>query len=157
MEKIISVYWFVILIIVAGGIVFMVAVFYGKPYDVRELEANILIGNIADCISQNGRLVYPVGSEELKNNFRKICHINFKTQDEEIQYYIELTFYDFNNQNKALDYTIKEGNLNLKNNPNTKSLFSTTKSLYVLNQENQNPKEILVKISVVISKTKENG
>ena len=37
-EKYLSVYWFVILAIVAGGIIAMVFVFYGKPYDIREIE-----------------------------------------------------------------------------------------------------------------------
>ena len=45
-DKIISVYWFTILFIVAGAIVYMAAAFYGEPYDVREIEANILINQI---------------------------------------------------------------------------------------------------------------
>ena len=155
MEKIISVYWFAILIIVAGGIAFMVLNFYGKPYDVREIEANILIGNIADCLSEEGRLKYPL-NDELKNSFVQRCHITLETQEEEIQYYIELNFYNFENS-QSLNFDIKEGNLNLKNNPNTKSLFSTTKSFYVLNQENQIPKEILVNVSTVIKKSEKNG
>ena len=156
MEKIISVYWFVILIIVAGGITFMVFGFYGKPYDVREMEANVLAGNIADCISQKGKLIYEIGSQELKDNFLQICHINLKTQEEEIQYYLEINFLDFQTL-QSLNYDIKEGNFNLKNNPNIKSFYSTTKSFYVLNLENQVPREILVNISATIKKSEKNG
>ena len=45
-EKIISVYWFVILIIIAGAVVAMVSLFYGSPYDVRVTEANIMINQV---------------------------------------------------------------------------------------------------------------
>ncbi len=48
-DKFISIYWFVILFIVAGVIVFMVLSFYGKPYDVREVEANTLVERASDC------------------------------------------------------------------------------------------------------------
>src|SRR3989344_5603718 len=46
-EKIISVYWFVILIIIAGAVVAMVSLFYGSPYDVRVTEANIMINQVS--------------------------------------------------------------------------------------------------------------
>ena len=52
-EKYLSVYWFVILAIVAGGIIAMVFVFYGKPYDIREIEANVMTNKIADCLSDD--------------------------------------------------------------------------------------------------------
>ena len=55
-DKIISVYWFAVLFIVAGGIVYMTAIFYGEPYDVREIEANLLTNQIADCLSEGGKL-----------------------------------------------------------------------------------------------------
>ena len=54
--KILSVYWFAILAIVAVGIVAMVVVFYGKPYDVRKSEAEIMINNVADCLSDGKNL-----------------------------------------------------------------------------------------------------
>ena len=55
-EKIISVYWFVILFLVAGTIAYSVSIFYGNPYDVREIESNILANKIADSNS-NGRIL----------------------------------------------------------------------------------------------------
>ena len=56
MEKIISVYWFAILIIVAAAVSAMVINFYNSPYDVRELEANLMIDNVANCLSESGVL-----------------------------------------------------------------------------------------------------
>ena len=55
-DKIISVYWFAILVIVAVGIFGMVYVFYGSPYDVREIEANALLNQVADCVSYAGKI-----------------------------------------------------------------------------------------------------
>ncbi len=55
-DKIISIYWFAILFIVAAAVVYMASVFYGGPADVREIEANILINQVADCVSQGGYL-----------------------------------------------------------------------------------------------------
>lgn len=53
-DKMLSIYWFVILTIVAGGIFAMVYIFYGSPYDVRGVESEIFAERIADCISRQG-------------------------------------------------------------------------------------------------------
>ena len=150
-SKIMSVYWFAILVIVAGTIVYMVSIFYGSPYDVREIEANILINKVAGCLSENGKLKYEL-TEELRNSFLEKCHLNFDTLDEKEQYYLEVEFRNFSDDN-LLDFVIIEGNINLKNNPNIGSIFKSEKSFYVLNNEN---KELIVKILAIISKTKEN-
>ena len=55
-DKIISVYWFAILFIVAAAVVYMAALFYGAPYDARGIESDILTNQIADCLSQGGSL-----------------------------------------------------------------------------------------------------
>src|SRR3990167_8995579 len=100
-DKIISVYWFVILFIVAAAIAYMVISFYGKPYDVRELEANALTNRIADCVSQNGYLREETLSEGFKENLLASCDLNFEVEDaygwkEQEQYYIEIEIVDFN-------------------------------------------------------------
>ena len=55
-DKILSVYWFAILFIVASGIFAMVYVFYNSPFDVRNAEADALGNQIASCILQNGKI-----------------------------------------------------------------------------------------------------
>lgn len=154
-EKIMSVYWFAILMIVAGAIVYMVSIFYGSPYDVREIEANILINKVAGCLSENGKLKYEL-TEELRNSFLEKCHLNFDTLDKEEQYYLEVEFRNFSDDT-LLDFVITEGNVNIKTifevTPSSNSIFKSEKSFYVLNNEN---KELIVKILAIISKTKEN-
>ena len=83
-EKIISVYWFVILFLVAGTIAYSVSIFYGDPYDVREIESNILTNKIADCLSENGKLKYGL-PEKFEGVFLEECNLNFNTKDEEEQ------------------------------------------------------------------------
>ena len=82
--KIIALYWFIILMIIAGGIFAMVYSFYNHPYDVRELEGEIMINKIADCLSTTGKLDENLFNEgefsvSYRNNFLDICHFNLKT------------------------------------------------------------------------------
>jgi len=158
-EKLISIYWFAILILVAGTIVYMVSVFYGNPYDVREIEVNIMANKVADCLSENGKLNENLFNEQGFNEEFGIlgeCHFNFNTNNNEGQYYIEIEFYDFSNS-QLLDFEITEGNVNLKNFledfPRSNSIVSSSKSFYVLNDKNE---ELIIKILSIIRKTEKN-
>ena len=102
-DKVISVYWFVILIIIAGGIFAMVSSFYNHPYDVREVEAGIMINKISDCLSTAGELNFEL-NQQLKDNFLDNCNLNLNVEDkwEKPQYYFEINFYkedDLTNSN----------------------------------------------------------
>ncbi len=150
-EKIMSVYWFVILVLVAGTIVYMVSIFYGNPYDVREIESNILANNIVSCLSENGIL----NSQINQDNFLKKCHLNLGNDKDE--YYVEVKFYSFGNLKQPLDFKIIEGNINLKSffetSASSNSIFESEKSFYVLNEKK---KELIVKITLIIRKTEKN-
>ena len=116
-DKIISVYWFVILFIVAAAIAYMVFSFYGKPYDVRELEANALTNRVADCVSEKGFLKEEVLMEDFKEKFLVQCDLNFKVEDvydwkNQGQYYVEVEILDFNSKGKISEAS--SGNENLK-------------------------------------------
>lgn len=116
-DKIISVYWFVILFIVAASIVYMVNAFYGKPYDVREIEADILTSKIARCISEAGYIKEGVLEESFKENFMDICELNFQVEDiygwrEQEQYYLMLEFFKLNQMEEI--FSSEYGNKNLK-------------------------------------------
>ncbi len=143
-DKIISVYWFVILFLVAGAIVYMAALFYGAPYDARDVESEILTNHIADCLSQGGYLKENI-LDSIQNNFLEECDLNFAVEDvygwgetsagsresgfggggasgsfgeAQAQYYVEIGVYDFFQE--AEDsigdriLNIVEGNINLK-------------------------------------------
>ena len=145
-DKMISVYWFVILFLVAGAIVYMAGVFYGKPYDVREVEANVLINHIADCIAEGGefkeKIIDAEGNFLLNNdNFFEVCNLNFNVEDfkgwkEHEQYYVEVE-----------EFGIEKGNVNLKDFCTMKEKNCVERSFYVSKE---------IKILVVVRKTEKN-
>ncbi|RLG10189.1 hypothetical protein DRN73_08460 [Candidatus Pacearchaeota archaeon] len=100
--KFVSVYWFVILFLVAGGIYSMVYIFYSHPFDVRALEAKTLAYKIADCISWKGEINLKIfnksGDFQRDFDLLKECGINFNVEDEygwdkQEQYFANASFY----------------------------------------------------------------
>ena len=158
-DKIISVYWFVILFIVAAAIAYMVFAFYGKPYDIRELEANALTNRVADCLSEGGYLREDAFSVEFKESFLEMCSLNFGVEDfrdwrSQEQYYVELQILDFNTNSKFPEITA--GNKNLKEFCEVKGKgfpFCLERSFYVINKENIQYK---VNILSIVRKTEKN-
>ena len=108
-DKVLSVYWFAILILVAGGVFAMVYNFYQHPYDVREIEANLLINHVADCVATGGTINEIVFEIEFTDNFMEICRLTFESEkDFEIeQYYLGVVIAGESVIN------IEEGNKNL--------------------------------------------
>ena len=50
-DQILTVYWFVIIFIVAGAVVYMAYLFYGSPFDARNIEGSLLGNQIANCLT----------------------------------------------------------------------------------------------------------
>ena len=161
-DKLISVYWFAILFIVAAGIVYMVAVFYGAPYDVRKNEANIMINQIADCIATGGKL----NENWVKlssDNILETCYLTFNVEDnygwEDNQFYIEINYYNFDND-IGIDLDSKNtkvslGNSLLNDNCGFKGKYMPVcveRSFYVL--EEDMPR--IIKIKSVVGKVEKN-
>ena len=160
-EKIISVYWFVILFIVAAAIVYMAASFYGKPYDARKIEADLLADKVAKCISEAGYLNEGVLEQQFASNFPESCGITFNVEDTygaygiEDQYYIELTLTDFTSGKKILE--IKAGNTELKSFCNLQGdnmPVCLQRSLYIIDK---NSKQYQADILSIIRKTEKNA
>jgi len=77
-DKILSIYWFAVLFIVAAAIIYMVIIFYGAPYNTRGIEEEILMDQISDCLSEGGYLKENILDDEFfKNNFLERCNLNF--------------------------------------------------------------------------------
>ena len=57
-EKLLSIWWFLVLAIAGGAIVIGVILFYSAEVDTRTIESAILYERIADCINQNGFIDY---------------------------------------------------------------------------------------------------
>ena len=166
-EKIISVYWFVILIIIAGAVVAMVSLFYGSPYDVRVTEANIMINQVSNCLSQSGELnknlfISENSEKKFNENFNLLeeCNLIFETKFENAvgEYFLEAEFYDLNNERL---FSISEGNSNLKTDCKIAEGEKKYKRLskcvdrefYSLDSENQAYK---INILSIVRKTEKN-
>lgn len=170
-DKLLSIYWFVILTLIAGGVFAMVYVFYGSPYDVREIESEILAERIADCISKQGVIdsdffVDRKFNAAISGSFTNRCNFNFDVEKgygdaEEIQYFYEVefyaikdlvnpsfSFYDGNNNWKGDCFIKKENNKEYARLAKCKE-----KRFYALSEEGD---QYLIKILSVIGKSEKN-
>ena len=160
-EKIISVYWFAILFIVAAGIVYMVSSFYGKPYDVRQIEVSLLADKAADCVSYAGFLREGVLTQGFKDGFLEICDITFEAEDsyswtDGSEYFLQLNFYDFDTPLTSL-FEVSAGNNNLKDFCNLKGSgfpVCLERRFYTLDKDG---KKYVVKINSIVKKIEKNS
>jgi hypothetical protein len=161
-DKVLSIYWFAILILVSGGVFAMVYVFYGSPYDIRDIEANLMINQIADCVSYAGRMnTNLISNGEFKtSDFLDECHfILNSTEFDEEQYYTEIKFYKPENMNAPV-FSLKRGNnkwltsCNLQEDKEQERLAQCVeKSFYSIDNINN---QYIIKILSVVSKTGKN-
>jgi len=105
-ERVLSVYWFVILVIIAVGVVSGVIHVFGANLDIREAEAGLLRDRIVDCLVHQGNLkseVYNSLESANDESLLQICNIDIndktaKYKDAEQQYAIKIDFKEFGNQ-----------------------------------------------------------
>jgi hypothetical protein len=107
-ERLLSIYLFVIYIIVSIGIVSGVFLFYGSPLDVRKVEAGVLSNRVIDCLAEQGR----IRAEVFRDDFDlvKFCNFNFKDNTQksmgEEQYAVKVGIFDFEACQKILPFFV---------------------------------------------------
>ena len=62
-EKLVSIYWFVILIIITLGVVAGTLKVFGEDIDIREAEASLLKDKVVDCLIEKGKSSEQIGKE----------------------------------------------------------------------------------------------
>lgn len=89
-SKLLSIWWFAVLIAIGLGIVAGTLVFYSSKSDVRLAEAGILADRVLDCIVEQGS----VSQEflDLKFNVFETCGINKKRIESSGNYYLKISF-----------------------------------------------------------------
>lgn len=159
-DQIFSVYWFVILFLVAAAVVYMAGSFYGKPYDIRELEANALTNRIADCVSVNGYLKEETLTPRFSNGFLEKCNLNFEVENvygwrKQGQYFVEVEVLDFNSKTKISGASAGSSNLKDFCEPKSKN-FPTCleRSFYSIDKKNV---QYQVNILSIVRKTEKNA
>lgn len=90
-ERVLSLYWFVIFILLAIAVVSGVYIFFSKPIDVREAETSMLNDKVIQCFVDNGKLrnLEDISAE----NFEERCGLYLKDNAgkyDKVQYYIEV-------------------------------------------------------------------
>ena len=160
-DKIISVYWFAILVLVAGGIIAMVSVFYNSSYDVREIEADILTNKIGNCFSDVGYLKQEIFSNGNflinQDNFLEKCNLNFNSSEEKLQYYSQVNVFKGTDLDNSF-YEVVQGNKNLKADCAVSEEYEKVskcveKSFFTLDKSGN---LYLIKILSVIDKSEKN-
>jgi hypothetical protein len=162
-DKILSAYWFAVLLIVAAGIFAMVYVYYGVPYDVRNVEGHLLINAVADCISYSGRIssgIVSSGKFIQNANFLNQCHLIFNSSEwKDEQYYTEVNFYKIEDINTPL-LTIKKGNNNwisqceIQKTEKKETLVQCSNEIFYSLDDKNN--QYLIKILGVVRKSEKN-
>lgn len=100
-ERLLSIYWFFILMIVGIGIVIGVFIIYSTKLDVRGLESEFLSDRILECLVDNGKLNNEIfddharlGKQEFEEYLESICRLNLDDIESE-QYYVFVGVYDY--------------------------------------------------------------
>ena len=165
--KYLSVYWFVILVIVAAAIVFTVSAFYSQSYDVRKIESDILINNFIECFSNNGKLrILP---EELDVNN---CNLNFNDQNyNEGQYFLDVRVYNLDDcdsstgecSNEIATIASKKGNVNYKSFCDLKEEreriipVCSNKRFYSYYKNEETERKIVIDVLAIVNKANQNA
>jgi len=151
-EKILSLYWFLIITIVAGGLVYITAQFYGEPYDVRNVEEEILSQQVANCLTQENYLKAEVLSLDKdgfnQNNFLEKCYLNFNTEsnlfgDSLGEYYLNIEIFNFvlnSESHLVLESPLKSISIGESRLLEQTNLYSSDRIFYISDKTQEKPK-----------------
>ncbi|MEM3405540.1 MAG: hypothetical protein QW117_01035 [Candidatus Pacearchaeota archaeon] len=82
-EKIMTIWWFFIWIIVIVGVISNIYIFTNKEIDYRSLDSKILNKKISHCL-QNNYFNFSKSEEEIKKDILEICNLNNNTLNSEL-------------------------------------------------------------------------
>jgi len=99
-EKLLSIWWVFVLLIIGGGIVIGVMIFYNAEINTNSVEAQILNSRLGDCIVNNGYL----NENILNENFDifQECKIDKKMFMKGSSFYFNVSIYNVSFYNGTL-------------------------------------------------------
>jgi hypothetical protein len=103
-EKLLSIWWFFVLAVIAGGIVIGVLIYSSADISVRETEANVLAEKITDCLIDNGYLKENIFDKNF--NIFDFCSLNQKVFEKSGNFYFNISIFDSEN----LIFNLAKGN-----------------------------------------------
>lgn len=118
-DKLLTLYWFFIIVTIGAGVFIIVYIFYSAPYDVRSLEAEILSNKIVDCISRGGKLNSAFNEAIVSDkgiDVFKECSLNFEVEKDfdlgyRDQYFFKIEIFEFGLEEDS-KIVISGGNIN---------------------------------------------
>jgi hypothetical protein len=161
-DKVLSMYWFVVIILVAVGIFAMIYMFYSAPYDVREVESDILASKIVDCISRNGKIDSAFVLDKNLNVLDK-CNLNFNVESDftnKEQYFFDIEILPLEEGSSKILFS--GGNVNWKSdcfiedkkgNEYKKLVKCSEKRIYAVDSSS---KQYLIKVLSGVGKSEKN-
>ena len=105
--KLLSVWWFLVLVIIAIGIVAGTSIFITKKIDTRAVEADILVSRAIICLVNQGI----IREDFLKENFNifQKCALSEKIIDKSSNYFLNISLFDATS-NKLVNVPLVYGN-----------------------------------------------
>lgn len=95
-SKVLSMWWFLVLIIIAVGVMAGVMIFYAKKVDVRLLEADLMSKKLYDCLA-----AYGIVNQEFLNgrDLFDICYLDKEVVMNSGRYFIKIELLDLQGNN----------------------------------------------------------
>jgi len=94
-EKLLSLWWFFVLGVIAGGIVIGVLIYSSADVNIKEVEANILSERIISCLIDNGYLKESIFNEDF--NIFEFCNLNPDVFGKASNFYFKISVYNSEN------------------------------------------------------------
>lgn len=150
-EKLLSIWWIFVLLVIGGGIVLGVIIFQSKEININPLEADLLSEKISQCFSNEGYLDRNID----ENNIFAECRISEKLFEKGSDFYFRVLVYEGGNLIKKIekgDFSFEKEcvigkSIEMKNSPKC-----SEKSFLVLDS---NGKEL--KIVILTSSNQKEG
>jgi len=95
-SKLLSVWWFVVLLVILVGIVGGTFMFYSSKIDMRLLEGDVLSSRIMGCIIDRGYISQNFIDD--KFDIFKTCNISQSIIDKSGNFYLNISVYDLNSK-----------------------------------------------------------
>lgn len=153
-EKLLSLWWFFVLIVVGSGIVIGVLIYYNSEIDTRAVESEILAEKIISCLVNQGEINENFLNNEEFDIFQE-CGLDKNILDSDI-FYFNVSLYDSSGKSRrnGIYFGLKDFETQCRLEKSTKSLLEgseyypkcSEKQVYVLN----NPGEEIEQLKLFI-------
>lgn len=95
-DKLLSIWWFFVLGVIAGGIVIGVLIYSSADINIKEVEADVLVEKIISCLINNGYLKENIFENDF--NIFDFCNLNPEVFGKASNFYFNISIYDENGE-----------------------------------------------------------